>query len=151
MRQLSIRLRTEIGHTVLATEAVHFGAIEQCHVSQDRLASIIELESILWWIDVVSILVSPALEEVPWSLTAEAVIVGHKAEKGKGFWKPCRTEARVMADVRDPGIPCVIRVGAITGIKGFQGGRLCVGKHVSESSTMRVTMALPAASKLPVP
>lgn len=63
------------------------------------MTRIVELESILWWIDIVSVFVSPVLQEFSWGLTAKAVVVGHEAEKGKCFWEKRGAETRIIADV----------------------------------------------------
>lgn len=110
------------------------------------MTGIVKLESIFWWVHVVSILVSPALEKASWSLTAEAVVVGYKTKKGKRLWKPCRTETRIVTDVRDSRIPSVIGAGAITSVESIQERRLDRGKLVSENKISLTQRALPAAS-----
>ena len=86
-------------HTILAPEAIHLSPSLQCHITQDGLTRIVELEAILWWVDVVSVFVSPVLQEVSWGLTAKAVVVGHETEEGECFGKKRRAETGIIADV----------------------------------------------------
>ena len=127
-------------HTVLAPETIHLGPLQKGHVPQDGQAGVVELEAVLGRVDVVAVLVGPALEKLARSLVAEAVVVGHETEEGEGFGKAGGAESGVMADVGDAGVSCVVCASAVTGVEWVQVRWLGRCELVLENTDKRVVV-----------
>ena len=78
----------EEGLTILATKSVNLSSYLQHHFTLDGFALYIQLESILWWISVITRLrICPVREELSWSFAPETIIVRHEAQEWENRWK----------------------------------------------------------------
>ena len=73
----------------------------------------IQLEAVLLRVDVVASRSRPFGQEQPWGEASKAIVVGDESQKWETTREDLGTKTRITADVACPGLPRVIRVGAI--------------------------------------